>query len=111
MWGAEMGSNEHDVVIGNEAIFSIETDRLKAKELIEPGLLGMDLVRLGLERAESALQALDIITDLLEKHGQSGLCVEKNDPDSGNEKRFKLDRSQHWSQSIVTCVLCSEYLN
>lgn len=79
-----MGSNEHDVVIGNEAIFTRETDRLSTEELIKPGLLGMDLVRLGLERADSAAKALEIITGLLEKHEQSGLCIEKNEPQSGN---------------------------
>lgn len=45
MFGAEMGANEHDVVIGNEAVFS----KLPADQL-PPALLGMDILRLALER-------------------------------------------------------------
>jgi len=67
MWGAEMGANEHGVVIGNEAVF---TDQPHA----ETGLLGMDLVRLALERSTTAEGAASIIIDLLEAHGQGGSC-------------------------------------
>lgn len=69
MWGAEMGLNQHGLVIGNEAVFS----KIPANK--EPTLLGMDLLRLGLERAKTSLEALDVITDLLEKYGQGGNCV------------------------------------
>ena len=67
MFGCEMGSNEYGVVIGNEAVYSKE-------EYHESGLLGMDLLRLGLERGKSAKDALSVITDLLEKYGQGGSC-------------------------------------
>jgi secernin len=65
MYGAEMGANEYDVVIGNEAIITKEP-------LKKSGLLGMDLLRLGLERGKSAKEALDIIISLLEEYGQGG---------------------------------------
>ncbi len=67
-WGAEMGANEHGVSIGNEALHSIvPAERRRA-------LIGMDLVRLGLERGATAAQALAVIIDLLERHGQGGDC-------------------------------------
>ncbi len=44
VWGFEHGVNEHAVAVGNHSIFSNET----IEE--QPGLIGMDLVRLGLER-------------------------------------------------------------
>lgn len=72
MWGAEMGANEFEVVIGNEAVYTHEPLR-------RYGLLGMDLLRLGLERGKSAKEALEIIIDLLEKYGQGGGCA-FNDP-------------------------------
>ena len=68
IWGAEMGINEFGVVIGNEAVFS------KVKASAEPGLIGMDYLRLGLERASTAFEALKVITSLLEQYGQSGNC-------------------------------------
>lgn len=68
MWGAEMGSNEHGVTIGNEALFT------KVGQEDTPGLIGMDLLRLGLERAATAQEALQVIQHLLEQYGQSGNC-------------------------------------
>lgn len=39
LWGAEMGANEHQVCIGNEAVWGRESADA------EEALLGMDLVR------------------------------------------------------------------
>ena len=68
MWGAEIGINEHGLVIGNEAIFS------KVPANKEPALLGMDMLRAALERAIAPREALQVIIDLLEKFGQGGNC-------------------------------------
>ena len=65
IWGGEMGVNEYGVCIGNEAVYSKETSTGSA-------LLGMDLLRLGLERSTTASEALEIITKLLEEYGQGG---------------------------------------
>jgi dipeptidase len=65
LWGFEHGVNEHGLAIGNETIFGREPPAAV-------GLLGMDLVRLGLERAATAEQALAVLIDLIEAHGQGG---------------------------------------
>jgi len=67
MWGAEMGANDAGVVIGNEAVFTTERPG-------DPALLGMDLLRLALERASSAHEAVGVLVGLLERHGQGGPC-------------------------------------
>jgi secernin len=66
MWGCEMGINEYGVTIGNEAVFTKEPYDKKG------GLLGMDLIRLALERTTTARAALDLITDLIAIYGQGG---------------------------------------
>jgi dipeptidase len=68
MWGAEMGVNEHGVAIGNEALFT------RIKPSSEPGLIGMDLLRIALERSRTSQEALHILIDLIGKYGQSGNC-------------------------------------
>jgi hypothetical protein len=45
--GWRKGVNDKGVVIGNEAVFTKETVR-------RDGLLGMDILRIALERSESA---------------------------------------------------------
>jgi secernin len=67
IWGTEMGANERGVVIGNEAVFT----KAQSKQ---PGLIGMDFIRLALERAATADEALKVITSLLEQYGQGGNC-------------------------------------
>lgn len=67
MFGCEMGANEHGLTIGNEAVWSKEPIR-------DTGLLGMDLIRLALERAKTAKTALETIISFLGEYGQSGQC-------------------------------------
>ena len=69
MWGAEIGVNEHGLVIGNEAVFS----KIPANK--KPALLGMDLLRAALERARTPREAVQVIIDLLEQFGQGGNCT------------------------------------
>lgn len=65
MWGAEMGANEHGLAIGNEAVFTKEPYE-------KTGLLGMDLIRLALERCSNAHDALMLTTELIDRYGQGG---------------------------------------
>jgi secernin len=67
MWGFEHGVNEHRVAIGNEKLYTVDDPRAT-----DPALVGMDLVRLGLERSTDADAAVAVMTELLERHGQGG---------------------------------------
>jgi hypothetical protein len=63
-WGFVHGVNESHVAVGVTGWHS----RLPAAE---GGLCGTDLTRLALERSHTALQALDVLTDLISRHGQA----------------------------------------
>jgi len=72
-FGYEHGMNEHGVAIGNEAVWSKEPYEWNG------GLLGMDLLRLALERGKTAHEAMHVIIDLLQKYGQCGDCERKGE--------------------------------
>ncbi len=89
MFGGEMGANEYGVVIGNEAVSSKEPDG-------PPALLGMDLLRLGLERGKDARAAVDVIAALLEEFGQGGGCA-ADDPSWTYHNSFLIaDAKEAW---------------
>ena len=68
IWGAEMGFNDYGLNIGNEAVFTNQ------KRNNPPSLIGMDMVRLTLERTKDAKSALNLMISLLEEYGQGGNC-------------------------------------
>ncbi len=69
LWGAEHGVNEHGVAIGNERVATTHDS-----SAAPPALIGMDLVRLGLERARTAAEAVEVMTGLLDDCGQGGIA-------------------------------------
>jgi len=77
-FGYEHGMNEHGVAIGNEAVWSKEPYQWG------DGLLGMDLLRLGLERGKTAHEAMHVIVGLLQKYGQCGDCEREGEWGNAN---------------------------
>jgi secernin len=63
-WGYQYGVNDHQVAAGCASWRS----KLAGERL---GLSGPEVVRLTLERAANARQALDVLTDLVARHGQA----------------------------------------
>ena len=88
-WGYETGINERGVVGGNTAIFT--RSRHLPENRRTPGLNGMELLRLGLERGHTAQDAVFNIVELLEKYGQYGSAVQGKDHIAGSyENAFIL---------------------
>ena len=90
LWGLEHGVNEHRVAIGNEKVWTRD-DPFAAS----PALIGMDLVRLGLERGRTADDALDHMTALLGEHGQGGIA-DKHSNDSYFSSFLIADPQTGW---------------
>ncbi len=86
-WGAEHGVNEAGVAIGNTTVYTT-LDPRGAPD----GLTGMDLVRLALERATGAADAVDVITSLLERYGQGG---------SGHDPSVVPGGRSYWNSFLV----------
>jgi dipeptidase len=61
-WGYSHGINERGVAAGTTAVRTRLPNEL-------PGLTGPDLVRIALERSATAMQAVDVVTDLVSRHG------------------------------------------
>jgi secernin len=77
-WGYDHGVNEHRLAVGCVPLYSTLTCR-------GPALMGTDLVRLVLERCQTALQGVDLLTALIERHGQGafGGCPAAIQNDNG----------------------------
>lgn len=87
LWGAEHGVNEHGLAVGNERVYS-------NRDLSGPGaLIGMDLVRLTLERAHDVDEGVDVLTGLLARHGQGGSG--EADHDDPYDSSFLLVDGRH----------------
>ena len=63
-WGYEHGFNEYQLVIGNVGLGTHVPSSPSAK------LIGMEIVRLALERSKNAREAVKVITDLVSTFGQ-----------------------------------------
>lgn len=63
-WGYEHGFNEFQVVIGNEGLAS------KLQVSGSPKLIGMEVLRLALERSRTAFEAVQVMTSLIGEYGQ-----------------------------------------
>ena len=67
-WGLAHGCNEYGLFLGRTAWHSRLAESGDPTRAVD----GNDLVRLVLERSQSACQALDLLTEAIERHGQSG---------------------------------------
>jgi secernin len=65
-YGCEIGVNEYGLAMGEEAVFTTEMKEEK------DGIIGPDLMRIGLERAKNCQEAIRLMTGLLERYGQGG---------------------------------------
>jgi secernin len=86
MWGYLQGINDHRLAVA----CSDWQSRLRRDR---PGLLGPDLVRLALERAQSARQAMEVLTDLIVRHGQ-GLFSGSPEGDAGDHIFLVADAAE-----------------
>lgn len=82
-WGLEQGVNEAGVAVGNASIYTTLDPRP-----FPEALTGMDLVRLVLERAPDADEAVSLVAHLLATVGQGG---------SGHED----ERRPYWSSLLI----------
>ena len=65
-YGCEVGVNELGLCMGEEAVFTTEMHEER------DGIIGPDLMRIGLERSRTCREAIDVMTRLLEEYGQGG---------------------------------------
>ncbi len=95
MWGAEMGTNEKGVVIGNEAVFSWVPVKKKGV------LTGMDMIRLALERSDNAESALEQLLALQHDHGQGGIGGYRDKTMAYHNSFLIADPAEAWVLEMV----------
>ena len=106
-WGYEEGINEHGVVIGNEAVFTKTfrevAEACKEGETPRLGILGMDLVRLALERTKTAREAAELMGSLITKYGQfgSGIPAKEHAEGSYDNSFMIADPKEAWILEAV----------
>jgi secernin len=90
LWGLEHGVNDRRVAAGNEMLWTAADPRAAPDALI-----GMDLVRLLLERAPTAEAGVEVIGDLLARHGQGG-AAELDPPKAYSSSFLVADPASAW---------------
>ncbi len=91
-YGCEIGINEFGLAMGEEAVYTTQ-EKIETTD----GIIGPDLMRIGLERAKTCREAVTIMTALLEEYGQGGNCEM-----SGNSH---FDSSFLMSDAREACIL------
>lgn len=66
--------------------------------------------RLGLERADTAEKAVDVITELLERHGQGGSCMEDECSFTYHNSFLISDRAEAWLLETLGKLWAAERL-
>ena len=105
-YGCEIGVNEYGLAMGEEAVFTTKMDEQK------DGIIGPDLMRIGLERAKNCQEAIQIMTGLLEQYGQGGSAELKGNShfDSSyimadREEAYILETAgRHWAVKKVDAI-------
>ena len=82
-------------VIGNEAVYS------KVPANKTPALLGMDMLRAGLERAVTPREAVQVIIDLLEQFGQGGNSASHGETMYYHNSFLIADANETWLLETV----------
>jgi len=106
MWGAEIGANEKGVTIGNEAVFT----KMPLNRGVE-NLTGMDMLRLALERADTAQNALDVIIKLLSDFGQGGICGYEDKKLAYHNSYIIVDPTEAWVLETAGPIWAAKRIN
>ncbi len=104
LWGYNHGVNEHGVAAGASLIHS----KLGCDH---PGLSGQEVVRLVLERSHSASQGVNLITDLVCRHGLGNLSQHASEGSCGNAIVVADQREAFVIEGAGTYWACREVKN